>query len=320
MTNDFTPQGAIPLRILFMGTPDFAAICLRAVYEKCGGAVVGVVSQPDRPKGRGMKLVPTPVKAYAESVGLPVFQPETLRNGAFEGELRSLAPDLIFVAAYGKILPQDVLDFPKYGCINAHASLLPKFQGASPIQRAIMAGERETGVTAMRMEAGIDTGAMLLRRETPIFDSDDYGSLHDRLAALGGEALCEVVDRILDGTLTETPQDRTLATYAPKLRKEEAVLDFTRPARELWNQVRALSPSPLAETRTPDGRRLKVALAAWREESVDREPGTMEVREGALEVACGEGVLRLLAVVPEGRGRMDVKAYLNGCGKLFQKN
>lgn len=301
------------MRVLFMGTPDFAAECLRAVYTKSGVTVVGAVSQPDKPKGRGMKLIPTPVKQYAESVGIPVYQPATLKDGAFQAELAALDPELIIVAAYGKLLPNYVITYPKYGCVNAHGSLLPKYRGASPIQRALIDGESVTGITAMYMADGIDTGDMILKKTTEISESDDFGTLHDRLAVLGGEAMCDVIDCINAGFVPREKQNDSEATYAPKILKEDTVIDFSRPANELFNLVRGLSPSPLAVTHTPDGRLLKLTSAVVSDISSGAVPGTVvSLDNGAVTVACGTGCISITGVVPEGKSRMPADAYIRG--------
>lgn len=296
-----------------MGTPDFAAECLKAVYHKEGVTVVGVLSQPDKPKGRGMKMIPTPVKVFAESVGIPVYQPVTLRDNAFLDELKTLDPELIIVAAYGKILPEYVLSYPKYGCVNAHGSLLPKYRGASPIQRAIIDGETVTGITAMYMADGIDTGDMILKLETPITDEDDFGTLHDRLALLGGEAMCAVIDCINRGEVPREAQNDEEATRAPKILKEDTVVDFSRPAAEIFNMIRGLSPVPLAVTHTPDGKLLKLTSARKTDVTAKAVPGTVVSLEGGvITVACGEGCLAITGVVPEGKSKMAADAYING--------
>ncbi|MBQ8642190.1 MAG: methionyl-tRNA formyltransferase [Clostridia bacterium] len=303
------------MRIVFMGTPDFAAVCLEAVYNHPAAEIVGVLTQPDTQKGRGMKFIPSPVKVFATEHGLPVYQPETLRNGAFAEELARLDPELIFVAAYGKILPAYVLEYPKHGCINAHGSLLPLYRGASPIQRSIMDGHTRTGITAMYMADGIDTGDMLLKGACDILPEDDFGTLHDKLADIAGKLLCQVIDRILDGTLEEgrEPQNDAEATHAPKILKEDTVLDFNRPAGELWCQVRGLSPAPLAMTKTPDGKLLKIAAAVPADKTHDAVPGTVLALDKGILIACGEGTALLAtSVVPEGKKRMDAADYIRG--------
>ena len=303
------------MRIVFMGTPDFAAVCLEAVYNHPAAQVVGVLTQPDTQKGRGMKFIPSPVKVFALEHNIPVYQPETLKNGAFAEELAKLDPELIFVAAYGKILPAYVLEYPKYGCINAHGSLLPLYRGASPIQRAIMDGHTRTGITAMYMADGIDTGDMLLKGECDILPEDDFGTLHDKLAAIAGDLLCQVIDKALDGTLEacRCKQDDNAATHAPKILKEDTILDFTKPACCLCCLIRGLSPAPLAMTKTPDGKLLKAAAAAVVEQTHNAAPGTVLSLDDGILVACGEGTaLRLTSVVPEGKKRMDAADYIRG--------
>lgn len=302
------------MRVLFMGTPDLAAECLRAIYEKNGVEIIGAVTQTDKPKGRGMKLVPPPVKVFAEEHGIPVYQPQTLRDGAFEDTLNELAPDLIIVAAYGKILPSYVLDYPKYGCINAHGSLLPKYRGAAPIQRALIDGETVTGITAMYMNEGLDTGDMILKLECPITDDDNFGTLHDKLAALAGEAMCRVIDLINDGTITREKQPETGASYAAKITKEDCAVDFSRSPREIFNLIRGLSPSPYAAAHTPDGKLLKLTSAVVPDDEVtDAEAGTvLSLDNGIIKIACGGGVISVTGVVPEGKKPMGAADYIRG--------
>lgn len=302
------------MRILFMGTPEYALFGLRALCD-AGENVIGVVTQPDKPKGRGYELCPPPVKVFAMEKGLPVYQPETLRNGAFDEELRALAPDLIVVVAYGKILPQSVLDMPKYGCINVHGSLLPAYRGAAPMQRAIIDGRTETGVTTMQMAAGLDTGDMLVTVRVPIGENDNFEDMHDRLGAAGAEALLETLARLRAGTLVAVPQDDSKATYAAKIEKADCLLDFSKPARVLHDQIRGLSPFPLAFTRTPDGRMLKVPESRVGSEktATDAKFGTVLALSDRIVVACGEGTtLEILRVLPEGKGRMSAADYIRG--------
>ena len=302
------------MRILFMGTPDLAAECLRAVYEKEGVEVIGVVTQTDKPKGRGMKLIPPPVKVFAEEHGIPVWQPQTLKDGAFAGTLAELDPEMIIVAAYGKILPSYVLDYPKYGCINAHGSLLPKYRGAAPIQRAIIDGETVTGITSMYMAEGLDTGDMILKLECPITEADDFGTLHDKLAVLAGEAMCMTIDRALDGTITREKQADEEANYAAKITKEDSIIDFTKSPREVFNQIRGLSPMPYAMTRTPDGKLLKITAAeSPSDETSDADAGTvLSIDGGKIKIACGGGILTVTGVVPEGKKPMPAADYIRG--------
>lgn len=305
------------MRIVFMGTPDLAQVCLAAVLQHPAAEIVGVFTQTDKPKGRGMKLIPSPVKTLAIEHGIPVYQPTTFRDNACLELLRTLDPELIIVAAYGKILPQYVLDYPKYGCINAHGSLLPKYRGASPIQRAIMDGETETGITAMHMDDGIDTGDIYFSLSCPILPEDDFAALHDRLAVLAGKAMCAVIDGLLDGTLAERrkkqPEDG--ASYAAKIEKEDTILHFHRTAHEISCQIRALSPIPGALTHTPDGKLLKITGCRIIAESepVAAEPGTVYALEDGISVVCGDGhTVCITGVIPEGKSRMTAADYIRG--------
>ena len=300
------------MRILFMGTPDFARSILEKLH-KDGENIVAVVTQPDKPQGRKMILTPPPVKQYAMDNGLPVYQPVTLKDGAFAEELSLIDPELIIVAAYGKILPAYVLDYPKYGCINAHASLLPRWRGAAPIQRAIMAGDRLSGVTAMYMAQGLDTGDMILTVRVPITDEDDFGTLHDKLAVAGGEAMTETIAKLRDGTVTREVQNDADATYAAKIENPDCVIDFTKSVTDVYNQVRGLSPVPLALTWMPDGKRLKIVAAQKEIRSVTAAPGTVVAIEGGtLDIACADGILHVTHLQPEGKGRMAAADFLRG--------
>ncbi|BBT13969.1 methionyl-tRNA formyltransferase [Metapseudomonas otitidis] len=278
------------LRLVFAGTPEFAAEHLKALLDT-PHQIVAVYTQPDRPAGRGQKLMPSPVKQLALQHGLPVLQPPTLRDPAAQEELRALAPDLMVVVAYGLILPQAVLDIPRLGCINSHASLLPRWRGAAPIQRAVQAGDAESGVTVMQMEAGLDTGPMLLKVTTPITAGDTGGSLHDRLAQLGPQAVVQAIAGLAAGTLQGEVQDDALATYAHKLNKDEARIDWSRPADELERLVRAFNPWPICHS-TLDGQPLKV-LAAEPAEGRGQPGQILDASKDGLTVACGEGALRL---------------------------
>lgn len=278
------------LRLVFAGTPEFAAEHLKALLDT-PHQIVAVYTQPDRPAGRGQKLMPSPVKQLALQHGLPVLQPPTLRDSAAQEELRALAPDLMVVVAYGLILPQVVLDIPRLGCINSHASLLPRWRGAAPIQRAVQAGDAESGVTVMQMEAGLDTGPMLLKVTTPITAGDTGGSLHDRLAQLGPQTVVQAIAGLAAGTLQGEVQDDALATYAHKLNKDEARIDWNRPADELERLVRAFNPWPICHS-TLDGQPLKV-LAAEPAEGRGQPGQILDASKDGLTVACGEGALRL---------------------------
>ena len=302
------------MRILFMGTPEYALFSLRALCE-AGENIVGVVTQPDKPKGRGYELCPPPVKVFAMEWGIPVYQPKTLRNGAFDAELKELAPDLIIVVAYGKILPPSVLSLPRFGCINVHGSLLPAYRGAAPMQRAIMEGCAETGVTTMQMAEGLDTGAMLVTVRVPIGENDNFEDIHDRLGVAGAQALLETVARLRAGTLEPVPQDDSLATYAAKIEKADCLLDFSQDACTLHNRIRGLSPFPLAFTRTPDGRMLKVpqSRVGTKCAPTGAKNGEVLALDGTITVACGEGTtLEILRVLPEGKGRMLAADYIRG--------
>ena len=278
------------MRIVFAGTPEFAAQHLRALLE-AGRQVVAVYTQPDRPAGRGQKLMPSPVKQLAMTHNIPVYQPQTLRDPAAQAELAALQPDLMVVVAYGLILPQAVLDTPRLGCINSHASLLPRWRGAAPIQRAVEAGDAESGVTVMQMEAGLDTGPMLLKVTTPISAEDTGGTLHDRLAELGARAIVEAVDGLEAGTLKGQAQDDALACYAHKLSKDEARLDWSRPAVDLERQIRALHPWPICHSGL-SGEAVKVHAAQLADGS--GTPGTiLDAGKDGLRVACGQGALLL---------------------------
>jgi methionyl-tRNA formyltransferase len=301
------------MKILFMGTPDIAASCLAALLAD-GQQVVAVVTQADRPRGRGYTLTPPPVKVLATERGIPVYQPATLRDEAFAKTLSEIDPDLIAVVAYGKILPVSVLSYPKYGCINVHASLLPKYRGAAPIQRAIMDGETVTGITTMYMEEGLDTGDMLLTEEIAISKTDDFGSIHDRMAEVGGRLLCETVRALENGTAVRRKQDDAAATYASKIEKADCHLDLTKSAQALDPYIRGLSPIPLSFVRCPDGKMLKIVRAEAAEgRGAPGEILALDDRgEGGILVACGEGALLLREIVPEGKGKMRAADFIRG--------
>ena len=305
------------MRVVFAGTPDFAATALRAILAT-NHEVVGVYSQPDRPAGRGRKLTPSPVKQVALDAGVPVFQPLNFKDSGDRDQLAELAADVMVVAAYGLILPQAVLDTPRYGCLNIHASLLPRWRGAAPIQRAIAAGDDRTGITIMQMDAGLDTGAMLLTRETAIRADDTGGSLHDRLADLGGEAIVEALAHLDTGSLQAVPQDDNLANYAHKLSKEDGHLDWTRPALELDRLIRAFNPWPgcftdLNGDSDQAPQRIRIHAAGVVDGGGDDRPGTILRRErDGIDVQCGEGVLRLTRVQLPGARAQSVNDLING--------
>jgi len=305
-----------PLKIVFAGTPDFAATVLQSILGS-RHQVIACYTQPDRPAGRGRKLTPSPVKALAVEQGIEVYQPLNFKQAADVAQLAALQADLMVVVAYGLILPKVVLDTPRLGCINVHASLLPRWRGAAPIQRAIAAGDVESGVTIMQMDVGLDTGDMLLKEATPISQQDNGGSLHDRLAELGGKAILDALDAIARGESQPEPQDDTLATYAHKLSKEEGKLDWQRPAAELANLVRAFNPWPVSHTELDD-QTVRVWQAQAMAQSTDQIPGTLvAVHKDSLDVATGDGLLRLTELQLAGGKRLPVAAILNARADWF---
>ncbi|KXS52059.1 MAG: methionyl-tRNA formyltransferase [Marinobacter sp. T13-3] len=299
------------MRIVFAGTPDFAATALKALIQ-AGHDIVGVYSQPDRPAGRGRKLVPGPVKQVALDADIPVFQPLSLKPEEAQQELAHLKPDVMIVAAYGLILPKAVLDIPTHGCLNIHASLLPRWRGAAPIHRAIAAGDSETGITIMQMDEGLDTGDMLLKVTTAIQPDDTGGSLHDRLADLGGEAIVEALDKLQKGQLSPEPQNNDEACYAHKLSKEEGHLDWQRSADELARLVRAFNPWPGTFTDLGD-QRIRFHLAEAVNQDSGQAPGTVLKRErDGIDIACGSGTLRVTRVQLPGTRAQSVNDLING--------
>lgn len=294
-----------------MGTPDFAAETLRALLD-AGLPVKAVVTQPDRPKGRGQETAPPPVKVLAEAHGLPVVQPEKIRTPEFETWLRAQAPDYVVVVAYGRILPKNILAVPPGGCVNGHASLLPRWRGASPIQWAIVNGDAETGITTMLMDEGLDTGPMLLRRAIPIGPDEDAASLHDRLAKLGGELMRDTLIGLAAGTVTPMPQPATGATYAPILKKEDGAVDWSQSAARIHDRVRGLTPWPGAYTHLR-GQYLKVLRTVRADADTGGVPGEVRVvGPDYADVATGAGALRVLAVQPAGKKRMSAGDYFRG--------
>jgi methionyl-tRNA formyltransferase len=297
------------MKIVFAGTPDFAVPTLQALLDS-EHQICGVYTQPDRPAGRGRKLTASPVKALAVSANLPVFQPENFKQAGALDALAALEPDLIVVIAYGLILPQAVLDIPKFGSINVHGSLLPRWRGAAPIHRAVMAGDDKTGITIMKVVKKLDAGDMLYKIECPINADSTSSELHDQLAEIGAQGLIQVVNQIEQGTLIAEPQDEALVTYAHKLEKNEAVLDWQKSALELDRQVRGLNAWPVAQT-LYKGEVLRV----WRSEVIDGESdlpaGTISCQQHALDVATGNGILRLLEVQLPGGKRIAGKDFLN---------
>lgn len=305
-----------PIRLVFMGTPDLARTILSALADDSRFQVLAVVVQPDKPTGRGLQLTPPPVKVEALTRGIPVLQPLKAREPGFLDQLRALGPDLIAVAAYGQILPQALLDIPKHGCLNVHTSLLPRWRGAAPIQWAVAEGDAESGVTIMRMEAGLDTGPMISEVRTPISADDTGQTLHDRLATLGGALLCDTVPRYVAGDLPLRAQPAEGVTYARKITKDDGRLDWRQPARILDQRLRAFTPWPGSFAflpGEPKPRLLKIHAAVRVAESGSAEPGTvMAADKSGLVVACGEGALRLTEVQPEGGRRMSAEQFLAG--------
>lgn len=300
------------MKILFMGTPDFALFSLRALVD-AGENVAAVVTQTDKPKGRGMTLTPPPVKVYAAAHGIPVYQPKTLKDGAFEAELREIDPEMIVVVAYGKILPKYVLDYPKYGCINIHGSLLPKYRGAAPMQRAVMEGETVTGVTSMYMAEGLDTGDMLLTEKVAIAPDDNFEAVHDKLGEAGARVLLRTVDAAKRGDLHPIRQNDADSTYAAKIEKAEYLVDWTWDAKRLHDKIRGLSPFPLAYTTLPGGKLFKIVRAHPEAGTVSAPAGTVIAADkSGIKVACGSGVLVIETATPEGKKAQSAADLING--------
>lgn len=301
------------MRIVFMGTPEFAVPCLRILADN-GYDIVGVYTQPDRPKGRGNKMTASPVKEEALKLGIPVFQPEKIRKESVE-ELKALKPDLCVTAAFGQILSQELLDIPKLGNINVHASLLPKHRGSAPIAWAIMEGDREVGVTTMYMDAGIDTGDMLLKKTTEPGESETCGELTERLSGMGAELLLETVRQLEEGTLKREPQDHEKMTYDPMLHKGMGIVDWTQTADRVRGQINGLVPWPCASV-PMDGGRLKLLRAA--KADGNGKPGEILIADPkqGLVVACGSGAVRILEVQAPGGKKMRTEDYLRGHGMM----
>lgn len=315
------------MRIIFAGTPEFAATNLQALLN-AGHDIVAVYTQPDRPAGRGRKLKPSPVKALALEHNIPVFQPLTLKDPAAQQELNTLKADLMIVVAYGLLLPQVVLDMPRLGCINVHASLLPRWRGAAPIQRALLAGDAATGVTLMQMDAGLDTGAMMLKTHCPITSSDTSASLHNKLAEQGGDALLELLPLLAKGEITAEAQNEAEATYAAKLSKEEAQINWQLPATDIDRAIRGYNPWPVAWFK--DGEEV---IRVWQAEVVSETEAMIEAKvlnsaagtlvavvKDGLIVACGEGLLKITRLQLPSKPQMQVSDLLNGNPDRFTAN
>jgi methionyl-tRNA formyltransferase len=297
--------------VLFMGTPEFAVPSLEILLRQ-GYPVVGVVTQPDRPKGRGKHLAKPPVKQFAEAHQLPVFQPERVWAPEFLQQFKQLAPDLVVVAAFGQILPKAILEQPRLGCINVHPSLLPKYRGAAPLNWTIIRGETKTGVTIMQMDEGMDSGDILLQEETAIGSRETVGDLHDRLAAMGAQMLIRTIEMIEAGTLARIPQDRAAATFAPRLKKDDGLIRWEADVHDIIRLIRGLSPSPGAYTFL-DGRTLKIFQAAGLDGQATALPGTIRNNGKELLIAAGNGSVSLLDVQMEGKKRISVQDFLRGC-------
>lgn len=300
------------MRVMFMGTPEISATCLKALIES-DNEIVAVVTGKDKPRGRGNVMTPTAVKALALENSLPVYTPDTLKNEEFAELLGEIDPELIAVVAYGKILPKSVLDYPKYGCVNVHVSLLPKYRGAAPMQRAIIEGEKETGVTIMYMAEGVDTGDIIAAEAFPIGAEDDFEAIHDRSADVGARLLVKTIKDIADGVATRTPQDDSLATHAAKIEKEDCKIDFSRSARAIDCAIRGVTPIPGAFAYLK-GKMLKIFKATPTEGK--GRPGEVIAVDpkgsGSFTVACTEGALLVKGVIPEGKGKMSAGDFVRG--------
>lgn len=299
------------MNIIFMGTPDFAVPCLRALVDS-GENIKAVFTQPDKPKGRGYKMIPTPVKTAALEFGIPVYQPLSLRKGDdAENSLdiiKSISPDLIVVVAYGQILPESILNTPKYGCINVHASLLPKYRGAAPMQWCLINGEKTTGVTTMMMDKGLDTGDMLIKEEINIGENENLSELHDRLSECGASVLLKTLEDIKNGTLSRTKQDESQSTYSPMITKDMSLIDFSEPAYKIHNKIRAITGYSFI-----NGKRMKFIGSELTGKKSTSKPGTTEISSEFLAV-CGDGeIIKFTEVQPEGGKRMKTADYLRGC-------
>ena len=306
------------MKVLFMGTPDFAVPSLKKLAESY--TVVGVVSQPDKPKGRHMTLTPPAVKVAAEELSIPVYQPTTLKDFAFQETLEQLAPDVIVVVAYGKILPKYVLEYPRLGCVNLHGSLLPEFRGAAPMQRAIMQGKDAVGVTTMLMAEGLDTGDMLEVASIPLEDDDNFETVHDKLASIGSKLLVSTLLKLDEGSIVPIPQDDSQATYAAKIENADCVIDFSNDCRAIFNQIRGLSPFPLAFCRH-NGKMLKIISARPVDEEKLQRSGcdltaavgtVLSLDNNQILVRCKSGAIAISALLPEGKSRMQARDFING--------
>lgn len=303
------------MRVVFMGTPTFAVGSLKALTESGKHEIVGVVTQPDRPKGRGNKVIMTPVKEYALEQGYTVYQPEKVKTPEFVQILRDMNPEIIVVAAFGQFLSKEILDMPKFGCINVHASILPKYRGAAPIQYAIIKGEKESGVTIMKMDIGMDTGDMLDKVIVPISENMTMGELHDELMVKGATLLLEVMEQIQAGTANPIPQNNDEATYATLLNRSMECIDWSKTAKEVHDLIRGFNPEPSTFTSLPNGKKLKIWGSQLTDKTSEAKPGTVvEINKRTFYVACGTGVIEITEVQPESKKRMPAQVFINGRG------
>lgn len=300
------------MKIMFMGTPEISATCLKALAD-ANMEVVAVVTGKDKPRGRGNVMTPTPTKALATELGIPTYTPDTLRDDAFLSLLSEVDPDIIVVVAYGKILPKAVLDYAEYGCINVHVSLLPRHRGAAPMQRAIIEGDTETGITIMQMDEGLDTGDIISQVSFPIFPTDNFETIHDESAEIGGDLLVRTLRDIEAGNTYREPQDSSLATYAAKIEKSDCKIDFTRTSREIDCQIRGTTPTPGAFCYL-NGKMLKIfsAVPSDKPGECGKVVALDSKGEGSFTVGCGEGSLIVKGVIPEGKGRMTAGDLIRG--------
>ena len=305
------------IRVLFMGTPDFAVGCLDMLLSREDIEIVGVVTQPDRQSGRGYKLLPPAVKVYALEKELEVFQPLTVKDEAFESFIKEKNPDLIIVIAYGRIIPKFVLEYPKYGCINVHGSILPKYRGAAPIQWAVLNGEEETGVTTMMMDEGLDTGDMLVVKKLPIGEFDTSGTMFEKLAEISKDALSETIDLIKSGKLVRVPQNHSEMTYAPMISKEMSYIDFNKTANEVCCHIKGMNPMPGAKI-TVNGKIVKILMAKVVEKESEKAGVVVECKD-RLVISCKDKNIEVLKIQPEGKKQMDIEDFLKG-NNIFKEN
>ena len=299
------------MRVIFMGTPDLAKTVLEALINS-ENEVLAVVTQPDKPKGRGYELTPPPVKVCALEHGIEVYQPTTLKNGEMQPIIDKYAPDAIIVAAYGQILPPYIIEFGNHGCINVHGSLLPEYRGAAPIQRAIIDGKTKTGITIMKMDNGLDTGDMLTKAEVDITAEDNFETMHDKLAEIGGKLLVDTLKMLEKGEIIPEKQDDSLSNYAKKIEKSDCLLDFSEDAYNVWCRIRGLSPIPLAFAFL-NGKMVKFITAEYSDKSHNKAVGeVISLDGGKIEIACGKGSILLTRLLPEGKGRMSSVDFING--------